>query len=79
MLLRSLGLDDYVAQILPEDKCEYVKKFQQEGYTVAMVGDGINDSPALAVSDVHWRFLMQLILLVLLRIFQLRMTRLNLW
>ena len=49
---KKLGLDDYVAQILPEDKCEYVKKFQQEGYTVAMVGDGINDSPALAVSDV---------------------------
>ena len=49
---KKLGLDDYVAQILPEDKCAYVKKFQQEGYTVAMVGDGINDSPALAVSDV---------------------------
>ncbi len=50
-MLPKAVLDDYVAQILPEDKCEYVK-FQQEGYTVAMVGDGINDSPALAVPDV---------------------------
>ena len=48
----QLGIDEYVSRVLPEDKRSYVEKYRAEGYTVAMVGDGINDSPALAASDV---------------------------
>ena len=48
----QLGLDEYISRVLPEDKRSYVEKYRAEGYTVAMVGDGINDSPALAASDV---------------------------
>ncbi|MFZ2782215.1 MAG: copper-translocating P-type ATPase [Rectinemataceae bacterium] len=49
---KSLGLDDFVAECLPEDKFETVKKMQAKGAFVAMAGDGINDAPALAQSDV---------------------------
>ncbi|MBR3312614.1 MAG: heavy metal translocating P-type ATPase [Atopobiaceae bacterium] len=48
----ELGLTSFFAQVLPEDKAAYVERIQASGGTVVMVGDGINDSPALAVADV---------------------------
>ena len=48
----ALGITEYRAQVLPEDKAEMVVKLKAEGHKVVMVGDGINDSPALAAADV---------------------------
>lgn len=48
----ELGVTRYVAELFPTDKVDAVKRLQQDGYTVAVVGDGINDSPALAYADV---------------------------
>jgi len=48
----SLGIDEYRAGFLPEDKREFVESLKGQGHKIMMVGDGINDSPALAVSDV---------------------------
>ncbi len=46
------GLDEIVAELLPEDKLEYIKKLKGQGDKVAMVGDGINDAPSLVEADV---------------------------
>ena len=50
-IAEQLGVDDFRAGVLPADKAEYVAAMRREGYTVLMVGDGINDSPALSEAD----------------------------
>ena len=49
---RELGLDDVIANVLPQDKAEAVRNLQQQGAVVAMAGDGVNDAPALAEADI---------------------------
>lgn len=48
----SVGIGEWSARLLPQQKVDYVRKMQEEGYTVAMVGDGVNDAPALAQADL---------------------------
>jgi P-type E1-E2 ATPase len=47
-----VGVDRYFSEVLPEDKAEFVEKEREAGHRVIMIGDGINDSPALSAADV---------------------------
>ena len=51
-IAQTLQIDDYRAEVLPEDKAQYIKEEQAQGHTVVMIGDGINDAPALSFADV---------------------------
>ena len=51
-IAKQVGVDMYYAEVLPEDKANFVESEKAEGRTVIMIGDGINDSPALSAADV---------------------------
>lgn len=52
LVANVLGLDEFHAELMPENKVEYVKKLKTAGHVVAMAGDGINDAPAIATADI---------------------------
>ena len=51
-IAKQVGVDQFFAEVLPEDKAAFVQKARAEGHTVVMIGDGINDSPALSAADI---------------------------
>ena len=51
-IARELGIDEFCAEVLPEDKAAFIREAQGRGQTIAMIGDGINDAPALSLADV---------------------------
>ena len=51
-IAKRVGVDEYYSEVLPEDKASFVEKAKAEGHKVIMIGDGINDSPALSAADI---------------------------
>ena len=51
-IAKQVGVDHFFAEVLPEDKANFIQKAKAEGHTVVMIGDGINDSPALSAADI---------------------------
>jgi heavy metal translocating P-type ATPase len=51
-IAKQVGVDHFFAEVLPEDKANFVQQAKAEGHTVVMIGDGINDSPALSAADI---------------------------
>ncbi|HAS63998.1 MAG TPA: Cu+ exporting ATPase [Vibrio sp.] len=51
-IANQLGIENVIAQVLPEEKATHIQSLKQQGYTVAMIGDGVNDAPALALADI---------------------------
>ena len=51
-IAKQVGVDHFFAEVLPEDKASFVQQAKAEGHTVVMIGDGINDSPALSAADI---------------------------
>ena len=51
-IAKQMGVDSFYSEVLPEDKAAFVQKAKAEGHTVVMIGDGINDSPALSAADI---------------------------
>ena len=51
-IAKQVGVDHFFAEVLPEDKANFVQQTKAEGHTVVMIGDGINDSPALSAADI---------------------------
>jgi len=51
-IAKQVGVDQFFAEVLPEDKANFVQKAKADGHTVVMIGDGINDSPALSAADI---------------------------
>jgi|BEDMetMinimDraft_2_1075160.scaffolds.fasta_scaffold00200_14 copper-(or silver)-translocating P-type ATPase len=51
-IAKKLGIDEYYAEVKPQDKAEIIKELKKKGRVVAMVGDGINDAPALSIADI---------------------------
>lgn len=49
---QELGIDEVIAQVMPDEKAQHIEQLQSQGHVVAMVGDGINDAPALALANL---------------------------